>query len=178
MGNSKFGVLCTKVGHGNYMGPKSIEYVIRYIYRENGKPASDLIAKGGLGVTEFSGTGAIIKQFQLVQKKHTRNGKFGRYIDHEFFSIPHEVEDLIYEYNLDIDAIARKMAYDIYERDQCQVVYGVHRPSGPNEFLHIHFAINTVSYVTGNKRRENKRQLREREVRFQKIVEEEIRGRR
>lgn len=177
MENLSFGSLFNKAGEGNYTKPNDLENVIKYIVRENGDSPDDLIALGGLGVTEFLGTDIIIKQFYDIQKIHTRKGNFGRYIDHEVFSIRPEIEQLIYDNNLDIDIISREMAYDFYEVDHCQVVYGVHRPPDKNKKLHIHFAINTVNYVTGDKRRENQRQTKERSSRFNKIVADALSGR-
>lgn len=175
MENISFGSLFNKAGEANYTKPNDLDNVIKYIVRENGDSPDDLIALGGLGVTEFLGTDTIIKQFHAVQKMHTRKGNFGRYIDHEVFSFLPETERLIYDNNLDVDTIARKMAYDFYEKDHCQVVYGIHRPPDKNKKLHIHFAVNTVSYVTCNKRRENKRQTKERNSRFNKIVADAVR---
>lgn len=168
------GNLINHSGYSKYINPDAPEKLIKYITRTNGKLTDDLVSWGGLGVAEFLGVKAIINQFYLAQAIHTRKGKFGRYIDHDVFSFTSETETLINENMIDIDKIARKMAYDIYERDNCQVVYGVHRPSGTDKHMHIHFAINTVNYATGNKRHENIRQTKERENRFQKIVDAEI----
>lgn len=169
------GRFINKAGKGNYTNPEAVENVIRYITRTNGKAQADLVTWGGLGITEFAGMEAVVGQFYAVQDTYKRNGDFGRYIDHEIFSLSAEAEREVLDKCADLDGMARKMARDIYENDHCQVVYGIHRPDGNNAHTHIHFGINTVSYRTGRKRRENKRQTKEREERFQKIVEKEIR---
>lgn len=66
------------------------------------------------------------------------------------------------------------MAQDFYATDKCQVVYGIHKPSGKDTHLHIHFALNTVNFDTGNKRRENRRQTKKREERFREITNDVI----
>lgn len=168
------GILINKAGHGRYANSDALEKLIKYITRTNGKPKDDLIAWGGLGITEFKDMDSIIRQFYLAQKMHTRRGNFGRYADHEMYSFSCEEEESMYRNKADADKIARKMAYDFYVQDGCQVIYGVHTPVKANQHLHIHFAVNTVNYKTGNKRRENKQQLKEREQRFHKIVSDEI----
>lgn len=174
MGNATLGKLINNAGAGKYTNPDAPKKVIEYITRTNGKPDNDLIAWGGLGVLECSGINSIINQFYAVQQLHTRRGAFGRYIDHEIFSFSPNGEYLLSRNNLDIDKIARNMADDIYRHDHCQVIYGVHYPNKYNAHLHIHFAINTVNFYTGNKRRENKRKTADREERFEKIILNEI----
>lgn len=168
-----YGILVNCAGHNRYANPEAPERVVKYITRKNGMPAKDLLAWGGIGVAEYLGVDMIVNQICDVQKLHKRKGNFGRYIDHEVYSLSSEEEMSVCENCLDIDRIARKMAYDFYESDNCQVVYGVHRPDKEEKHLHIHFAINTVNYKTGKKRRENKRQTKEREKRFQKIIQDE-----
>lgn len=173
----KFGSLINNAGKGNYTTPDSIEKVIRYINRTNEKTKDDLITWGGLGITEFEDTDTICKQFKRIQTLYTRNGKFGRYIDHEYFSFSPDTEELLYRESADIDQIARKMAYDFYSLDHCQVVYAVHKsknsPQNESSKLHIHFAVNTVN-INGKKRRENMRQTKEREERFNKIISDRL----
>ena len=170
MNDKTQGELLNKSGKGRYTNYDAPEKLIRYVTRTNGKNNADLIAWGGLGVTEFLGIEKIIDQFYSVQIIHNRKGNFGRYVDHDVYSFSIEEENFINANKLDVDKIARKMAYDFYERDKCQVVYGIHRSSKTDKHMHIHFAINTVNYITGKKRRENTRQTRERETLFQQII--------
>ena len=170
MKTTSYGTLINKAGNGKYTNQDAPENLIRYITRTNGEPKNDLIAWGGLGILEYQSINSIIDQFSLVQQLHTRNGGFGRLIDHEIFSFTPECESLLDENNVDIDRLAREMAYTFYETDHCQVLYGVHSPSKEDAHLHVHFAINTVSFETGNKRRENISQTRERNTQLQNII--------
>lgn len=174
METKSYGKLINNDGHGHYTKPDSTENLIRYITRTNKQPSNDLITWGGMGISEYSGIEKIIDQFSLAQKMHTRCGTFGRYMSHEYFSFSDKGEYLISKYHLDIDTIARKMAADIFEHDHCQVIYGVHSPSSEDKHLHIHFAINAVNYRTGSKRRENRSQTRERDMRFNQIIIDEL----
>ena len=74
------------------------------------------------------GIKTVINQFQEVQKLHTRKGPFGRYMNHEWYSFSETNHADLLKYNVDLDSLAREMARDFYERDNCQVVYGVHQP--------------------------------------------------
>ncbi len=170
------GILINLAGNGNYKNPDAVEKVIRYITRTNRQDKEDLIAWGGLGVTEFAGVEEVIRQFHCVQGEYCRKGEFGRRMDHEVFSLSEEAERDILKVPIDLDGMARDMARDIYEEDRCQVVYGIHRPDKSSGRIHIHFGINTVDFETIRKRRENKRKTKEREARFGRIVEEKIRG--
>lgn len=171
---NSFGKLINNDGHRHYTNPDDTNNLIRYVTRTNKNPADDLIAWGGLGISEYNSMECVIDQFYLIQRLHTRRGNFGKYMSHEIFSFSDEGEDFISENNLDIDAIARKMAYDIFEQDHCQVIYGVHAPNNNEKHLHVHFAINAVNFHTGNKRRENKTQTHERDKRFNNIISDEI----
>ena len=170
MKTTSFGTLINKAGNGKYTNQDAPENLIRYITRTKGEPKHDFIAGGGLGILEDNSIDSIIGQFSLAQQLHTRKGDFGRFIDHEIFSFSPKGESLLDENNVDIDRLAREMAYTFYETDHCQVLYGVHSPSEKDAHLHIHFAINTVSFETGNKRRENIRQTRERNTQFQNMI--------
>lgn len=174
MNTKAFGKLFNKDGNKKYTNSDAPEKLIRYVTRTNGKSDDDLLAWGGLGVLEYGGIARSIKQFYIAQAAHTRNGDFGKYMNHEIFSFSYEGEHLILQNNLDIDEIARRMARDIFEQDHCQVIYGVHAPNNAEKHLHIHFAINAVNYRTGNKRHENRSQTRERDIRFNQIIFDEL----
>lgn len=174
MNNNSFGKLINKDGNNKYTNSDAPEKLIRYVTRTDGKSDDDLLAWGGLGVLEYGGIELPINQFYHAQEAHTRKGDFGKYMNHEIFSFSHEGEQVILQNNLDIDEIARRMARDIFEQDHCQVIYGVHAPNNAEKHLHIHFAINAVNYRTGNKRRENKSQTRERDMRFNQIIFDEL----
>ncbi len=174
MNTKTFGIYLNKDGRGQFYNSDSPEKLIRYITRTNGMSKRDLISWGGAGILEDCGINSIVDQFIYVQQSHTRNGDFGKYMNHEIFSFSPEGEDTLSKNNIDIDQIARQMARDIFERDDCQVVYGVHHPDKNNPHKHIHFAINSVNYRTGGKRHENMQQTAERNERFNKIISDAI----
>lgn len=174
MSTKTFGLYLNKDGHKKYFNSDAPEKLIRYVTRTNGKDTQDLISWGGAGILKYCGINSIIDQFNYVQQSHTRRGDFGKYMNHEIFSFSPEGEDAILKNNIDIDQVAQQMARDIFERDDCQVVYGLHHPDKNNPHKHIHFAINSVNFRTGGKRHENKAQTAERNERFNKIVSNAI----
>lgn len=172
-----FGRLMNNAGKGNYLKQEAIENVVRYVLREQKKKrkGGDLILWGAIGAPEWGGIQPIIESFKEVQKMHTRKGEFGRYIDHELYAFTDEAVKAIDESNADLEYMARQMADDFFQ-DGTQVVYAVHgkeeEEGGLN--LHIHFAINTVNYRTGRKRRENKTDTQMRSDRMSRIVQENV----
>jgi len=173
MNSEYYGKLFNNDGHGKYFNPDAPEKLIRYVTRTNGSGKNDLVSWGGAGVLEYYGIEDVIGQFYLAQEKHTRNDGFGKYMNHEIFSFSEEGEYAAEKNRLDIDQIARQMAMDIFDYDHCRVVYGVHAP-GKGSPLHIHFAVNAVSYLTGNKRHENMGKTLKRSIRFNGIISDEI----
>lgn len=169
------GLLLNKAGSGRYNNPDSIEHVIKYIARKNGETENDLICCGALGATDFTDIDTTIRQFRFAQLMHRRRGNFGRYIDHEIYSFSSEEEAAIRKANIPIENIVRKMAQDFYA-DGFQVYYGVHTKDDTMEQLHVHFAVNTVNFRTGNKRRENKTATKQRLEKLKKIILAETGG--
>ena len=167
------GLLINETGKGHYLNQDSINNVIKYIARENGKPKDDLICCGAIGATDFTDTDTTIRQFECVQLLHKRKGNFGRYIDHEVYSFSEEEEHMILQKNLPVDEIAQKMAQDFYS-DGFQVYYGVHKQDDSEKHLHVHFAVNTVNFQTGKKRHENIGDTKRRQNRLRKIVLAEV----
>lgn len=162
-----------KSGNNSYLTPNSVENLIRYITRTNGQDDSDLVAWGCYGAPDFLGIEAVINEFISIQKQYKRNGDFGRYIDHTIYSFSPESKEFIEKYDVDVESIARHMAYDIYTSDDCQVVYAVHNHiENSKEHLHIHFAINTINFSTSKKRRENKQLTNARQKEFRNYVDD------
>lgn len=173
----KLGKFINLTGKKRYLRENDIGNVIRYIIRQrsNEKDIKELVSWGGFGIPEWREAEGIIEAFKEVQKLHTRNGKFGRYIDHEFYSFTDDEVVSIKESNADMDSIAREMASDFYQ-DGTQVVYALHEKEKENGKvnLHVNFAVNTVDYRTGKKRRENMTDTGERSIRMNEIVERHI----
>lgn len=167
------GILINKAGHSRYDKADPIENLIRYISRKNGKSKNDLVCCGAFGATDFTDIDTTIMQFKCAQLLHTRKGSFGRYIDHEIYSFSTDEEKMIVQNNISVKKLAEEMAFDFY-RNGFQVYYGVHKKDECTNNLHIHFAINTVNYITGNKRREYQSATKKREIKFRCIVDKSL----
>jgi hypothetical protein len=167
------GLLINKSRKKMYSHPNAVGNLIRYIAREDTQQINDLVCRGALGATDFTDIDTTIQQFECVQLLHTRNGDFGRYIEHEIYSFSATEETLLEKNNVSIENLARKMALDFYQ-DGFQVYYGVHKKDKSDSHLHIHFATNTVNFRTGKKRREYWTETQNRRHRLAQIVAEAI----
>lgn len=166
-------ILINKAGYSRYNTPDSVGKLIRYIARENGKSKNDLVCCGVLGAAGLADIDITVRQFECVRMLHRRKGGFGRYIDHEIYSFSSDEEKAIIQKNIPVEKLAEEMAADFY-KDGFQVYYGVHKKDCSTNSLHIHFAVNTVNFHTGNKRREYKSDTRKRKQRLRHIVDEEL----
>lgn len=129
----------TKFNTGKYDNRKAVKNVINYICNPQKTLHSVIGALGAYPICPPS----IIRQFKAIQIFH-RNTK-GRKIYHlEIAFSPEEMEQLdITDYE--------NMGYSIIEYfwyDGHQAVFGLHENSGK---LHIHVAVNSVNFRTGNK---------------------------
>lgn len=169
------GRLINKAGCGKYSNQSAVYNVVRYITRsrENEQNAGDLLFWGGLGISECEGVEYIVDEFQTVQDAYQRKN-IGRRVQHHVYSFSEGEKADIQGRNLDMDAIARKMARDFF-REGYQVVYAVHQGNSSEKHMHAHFAVNTVNFRTGKKFHESKAETKAREQRFQKIVRAERR---
>lgn len=158
-----------KAGHNNYLNSDAVDNLIKYISRENGDSRDDLICHGTLGAIDFNGIDTVIQQFKCVQELHTRKGNFGRYMDHEIYSFSNSEIQAFEKNNIPPNVIARNMAMDFFT-EGFQVHYAFHQPDKKNKHPHIHFAVNTVNYNTGNKRHENIVATKDRKKRLEDIV--------
>lgn len=98
-----------------------------------------------------------IRQFEVVQERCRRDRSIGTKIVHEILTLSDE-EALFFLQN---ENMMYEFAYrcaEIYVWDGFQCVYGIHygfhedndEQKEKRKRLHIHFVINSVSYVTGN----------------------------
>ncbi len=114
----------------------SLETVIHYILhrKDNGMPWRFI---GGLGTNPIDAA----FQFRAVKKFFRKEGESRRQLRHFIVS---------FEENLCVDAYtASVMAREIagYYADRYQIIYAVHEDT---DNVHIHFGMNTVSYVDGS----------------------------
>lgn len=94
----------------------------------------------------------------------TRKNQKPRRIYHEVFALD-DKEDVIMCSSIDLlnEFALSCCNYWFYEMG-FQVVYAIHKPK--NKRLHIHFAINTTSYLDGKKRHEKREEIIERQALF------------
>lgn len=169
------GMLINKAGRGRYRTEKSVKALILYVLREREDEdrKDELLCWGACGAAEWGGVGEIVGAFDAVRQTYGRKGEFVRYIDHEIYLFSDEEQRGLRMDAAAFDRVAREMAEDIY-REGYQVVYGIHKKEG-KEGVHVHLAVNTVSYREDRKRREDMAGTQRREERFQQIVQEGIR---
>ena len=166
------GILINRARTDRYKRKGDVGYGIRYILRQRSDKAKegDLIAWGAYGLPVWEEADGIIQAFADIQKRHTRKGWFGNYLDHEIYDFSPYEEESMKRKGTNVVKLAEKMARDIY-RENHSVVWALH---GTETGLHVHFIVNTVNFMDGNKRHENKIRTRQREKRFQAIVEREL----
>lgn len=140
-----------------YERDKDILRLLRYIAGECDSKKERTRYCCGAGVSSKPDEAArqMIKLQKLYRKEAKRNGKKAcRRIYHYVVSFPETM----------VDANCVKMAAmeiaDIFS-GQYQVYYGVHEDK---QDLHIHYAINAVSYVDGKKWHKSKREIQEMEA--------------
>jgi len=170
------GKLINKAGKGRYQNQDALEKTIAYITRtrENENRQGELVCWGTLGAGKFKGVDGVIDDFKAVQSTYKRAGRFGRYADHEIYSFSEEGARVLTARNELIKETAKKMARTFY-RDGYQVVYAAHEKDEGDENLHIHFIVNTVSFVDSGKRKEYFGKTKEREETFHRIEQKAIR---
>lgn len=141
---------------GSYTNADAVENVIRYITRTRPEEdrANELIAWSGMGVGCYASPELVIEQFRTVQEVYGKETNGGRKIYHEILGFQEaEFERMWRDYNL-VYQIAVECAKRYYSMGH-QVVFAIHhalrdRQIG-NKGVHIHFAVNTVNFMTGKK---------------------------
>ena len=110
---------------------------------------------------------AMIFQMCMVQEKYRISVRGGRRVYHEFFLISNEE---FYQLNRNIEYIKRIAAEcsSVYYNMGFQVVYAIHRDK--EKKLHIHFCVNTINFYTGMKWHSSHKDLHEREMIFNTIL--------
>ncbi len=119
---------------GEYKNPDACENVIRYVFRQ--KSSSPI---GGNAVYPIE-TENVIDQFQLIKEGYHKMN--GRQVFHFCLSYPDNSDDrkiLAYE---DAKQVSQMIGREF------QNVYGIHEDT---DHVHVHFAVNSVSYRNGKK---------------------------
>lgn len=150
------GILISCMGKGKYKNLNATRNVIRYILRGEGcskENKNDVIYHSAYGATDLD-INIAIHQFEQISAFNTRKTKKKRYIDHQIFSFNHNSEKRIKRHPELIPEICSTMAEILSDR-KYQVVYALQKPDTENNYYHIHFAVNTVSFIDARKRQEN-----------------------
>lgn len=126
-----------KIVQNKYDNDDAVENVIFYVY-DIKKTRGDLI--GGYGVYLVNSIQDVILQFQKVKDVYQKNS--GNRIRHFIVSFS-KIEDFSLKeiYNI-------AMEFAAYYGKRYQVFFGIH---GNTDHRHIHFVMNTVSYIDGKK---------------------------
>lgn len=146
-----------------YGRDRDIRQLFRYIAGEcDGKEHTRYCCGEGVSPEPEQAAWQMISVQKSYKKAEKRYGqKANRRIYHYIVSFPSSVEDANCV-KLAAVEIARIFS------GQYQVYYGVHEDE---ENLHIHFAMNAVSYVDGKKWHKNKRELEKLEAGMRKRAE-------
>lgn len=142
-----------------YRGNQDILRLFRYIAGECDSKEERTRYRYGVGVSIKPDKAAMqMIKLQMLYKKAAQKygGKACRRIYHYMVSFPLSMDDANCTYLTAVEIA------DIFS-NRYQVYYGVHEDT---KYLHIHFAINAVSYVDGKKWHLSKKEMEELEARM------------
>lgn len=142
-----------------YPRDSDIKNLLKYIAGKNGKKAT-VRYYNGKGLPKDPGLAA--KRMIIIQKYFGKTDK--RRVYHFVLSFPETVTDVIH-----VRLAAENVADFFYKTHQ--VYYGVHEDT---DNLHVHFAVNAVSYVDGKKWHHSKNELKKIEEKIEGIIDELI----
>lgn len=150
---------------------KEIDKLIRYITRtktDGYNRKTDLIYFGGRAV-EFSGKiEKVINQFKQVQGIYEKGfDRWSRHCFHEIFSFNPELKQYLTK---DMLIQMAKGMSDFYYEKGFQVVYAIHNPDYNENNVHIHFAVNSISFANGLKWHSGRRDWVKRQRFFREVV--------
>ena len=129
-----------------YSNLSCVENVTKYVLRNKTRPGFLMnIYSGGIGVRDLYNAGS---EFMYIKKYFGK--MYGRHIKH-FYITFNENDHMTPE-------LAYTLAYHIcmYYSNRFQIIFSVHEEK---KNLHIHFVVNSVSYIDGKKLHEGYDQL-------------------
>lgn len=148
----------------NYTNKQAVKFVIDDITRnrENEKYAYQLLGYGALGANQFLSVEDMIATFCYVQQAYDIDSRRGRRMYHEvFWFFPEEL--LMLNWNVELMwNYAYEIAKEFWYKKGHQVIFAIHYDMQGK--YHIHFAVNTINYLTGGKLGTYKKDLAEREA--------------
>ena len=137
----------------------AIHYVTRTGYRVDRK--EDLICWGAAGICSLLTPDDCIRHFKYIQQHCRTDRNIGSQIVHEIMAFSHDEEDFFIKHQDLIYPYASDCAHMYYGAGHVCVFgvhYGFHEEDiddidnyCPGKNLHIHFIINAVNHITGNK---------------------------
>lgn len=135
--------------------PEEVGNLVYYITRTKEKNnRKDLLECGYVGLPGGISVDDIISVILKTQYFYRGSGDIGPRVYHEIYWLSPEETFYIRncaKWRYCISRLARETA-EVYFRQGFQVVYAVHENgSGDSYKLHIHYAVNTVNFVTGKK---------------------------
>ena len=135
-------MLFLKRVNNSYHEPDSVEAVINYILRNSGNNGAYI---GGVNILDLGNAADEFVFIKSLFKKRT-----GVQIKH--FIASFDPKDLF------VGPQAVDFAYRVcaYYAPRFQIVFSVHTNT---KFMHVHFVVNSVSFVDGAKLHENKAEL-------------------
>ncbi len=153
----------------NYSNTDAVANLLHYVTRtrENEDRGNDLISYGAAGADYFHSVDFMVQQFCYVQYIHGINTRRGRRMYHEVLNLM----DCEYE-RLDRDPQrlwwVGMECCQIYYQMGHQVVFAVHWE--PEKRCHIHFAVNSINFITGLKWHTKLPEIKEREGIFNEVL--------
>jgi Relaxase/Mobilisation nuclease domain. len=135
---------------GRYANVDAVENLIRYVTRTrpNEQRRDELYGYGGAGVFRYDTPEIMAARFNAVQDAYEISRRKGRRMVHEVFSVAdREFGGLNCDMGL-LNQIALELCR-VYYSQGFQAVYAIHWDK--EKKMHIHFAVNAVSFVTGKK---------------------------
>ena len=146
-----------KYGKMNYSNKSSIYNLIKYVLTD--KRTGDLVRYGAAQGTVFRDVCEAVYEMKLVKSYYGKEDKVQIY--HFILSFG-EIKDPFKVLEIGKE-IMNKFFYGY------QVVFGVHEDT---DHLHIHFAVNSVSMLTGMKWHMNRKEFREFVEKIERMADE------
>ena len=167
--------LLTMMEYGRYQNKDAVENVLRYIMRvrKYEDRANELLAYGGAGVPLYATPELMIQKFLYVQKLFHIDSRKGRRMHHEVLNLRDEEYEKLGSSIQNLYQYALNCCMVYYEQGH-QVVFAIHWE--PQKRLHIHFAVNTINFITGKKWHTSMNEYSDRERFFRHLLNAHIKA--
>lgn len=168
-GNQHYEVSNTYYKKNNYSNRKAVEKLIRYVTRTRRDEGQghDLLLYDVVGAINVASVDDIIQQFLFVQHVYGIEQRGGKRMYHEVFNLMDEEVDLLGHSIQRLWQLGMGCA-QIYFGMGFQVVFAVHWELGKR--YHLHFAVNSISFINGRKWHTSLPEIHQREEMFNRIL--------